>query len=65
MISTICTGPIEPSHLMTWLQPLVDSLLRLSTHGVEAIDGTTGHVFNLKAHACLLIADAMAARQVL
>lgn len=65
MVSTICTGPNEPTHLVSWYQPLLDKLAELSRRGVEAIDGSSKEVFVLKAHAVALVTNAKAARQIL
>ena len=65
MVSLICTGPLEPPQVKTWLHLLITKLLILVEVGIKAIDGTTKEVFMYKAHPTVIVADAVAAPQVL
>ena len=67
LVTLLCPGPNEPPQLISWLQPLINDLMVLSMQGIEAIDGSTPdkEQFVLKAHATMILADAIAARQVL
>ena len=64
LLLQIIPGPKTPSNILGLLQPLVDELLSLYTHGVDiAIDGATGtteEVLNIKAMFITIVADSRA-----